>query len=72
MFGEKINMKIGILTITPNIGYGGIMQAFALKSVIESLQNTEVEIISYKPKYSLKEKIYFFIRGIYKIICYNQ
>ena len=45
------NKKIGILTITPNIGFGGIMQAYALRQMISTLCNDlEVEIINYRDK----------------------
>ncbi|MFV0538152.1 MAG: polysaccharide pyruvyl transferase family protein [Dysgonomonas sp.] len=42
-------MKIGILTITPNIGYGGIMQAYALQSVL-SQEGHDVWIINNRTK----------------------
>lgn len=65
-------MKIGILTITPNIGFGGIMQAFALKTVLEDISDSKVSVISYKPTFSFKNKLIYFARGIYRNIFLRQ
>ena len=52
--------KIGILTITPNIGFGGLMQAYALRQVVLSLcHNSEVEIINYRNRPTLKSRLAF-------------
>lgn len=59
-------MKIGILTITPNIGYGGIMQAYALQTILKKLGN-EVEIINYRHKIGYKTKAKFFLKSVYKV-----
>ncbi len=58
-------MKIGILTITPNIGFGGIMQAYALKTALEALGNN-VQIINYTTPDSVKGRITYFIKAIVK------
>ena len=56
-------MKIGILTFHRAYNYGAVLQAYALKKVIESF-GAEVEIINYKcdqvdldhhPRYSSSE-----------------
>ncbi len=59
-------MKIGILTITPNIGYGGIMQAYALQTILKKLGN-EIEIINYRHKIGYKTKAKFFLKSVYKV-----
>ena len=59
-------MKIGILTITPNIGYGGIMQAYALQTILKKLGN-EIEIINYRHKIAYKTKAKFFLKSVYKV-----
>lgn len=58
-------MKIGILTITPNIGFGGIMQAYALKTILESLSN-DVQIINYTTPDTVKGRITYFAKAIVK------
>lgn len=66
-------MKIGILTITPNIGFGGIMQTYALKNVLEELNdNNTVCVISYKRKYKIKSKVYFFVKMLFRHFFYGQ
>lgn len=57
-------MEIGILTITPNVGFGGIMQAFALQKVIKELSGGEVEVINYSQKFSLKQRVAYFVRNL--------
>ncbi|MEG1616671.1 MAG: polysaccharide pyruvyl transferase family protein [Bacteroidales bacterium] len=58
-------MKIGILTITPNIGFGGIMQAYALKYILEKLGH-DVQVVNYTTKVSIKDFVLFFIKSILK------
>ena len=43
-------MKIGIITIQPTINYGGILQAFALQTILERLGHT-VEIVCDKNRH---------------------
>lgn len=57
-------MRIGILTITPTVGFGGIMQAFALQKVVKELSKGEVEIINYCNSYTLKQRVVFFARNL--------
>lgn len=61
-------MRIGILTITPNIGFGGIMQTFALKYFIEDLTHAEVFVINKKRNLSTKNRISFFFKSLYKLL----
>lgn len=60
-------MKIGILTITPNVGFGGIMQAYALKYTLEKMGH-KVRVINYTKKYTITEKIRFFTKACLKKI----
>lgn len=46
-------MKIGILTFQFALNYGALLQAYALKSVLENAGNY-VEIINYCPREMLK------------------
>lgn len=61
-------MKIGILTITPSIGFGGIMQSYALKTLLENLTGAEVSVISYVSSDSFRSKIRFFLKAFYKAV----
>lgn len=56
--------RIGILTITPSVGYGGIMQAYALQTVIENISGAKVQIINYQRAFSLKFRLLFFIKKL--------
>lgn len=57
----KDKIRIGILTITPNIGIGGIMQAYALQNAVTALSNNlDVEIINYRNRPTLKTKLAYF------------
>lgn len=47
-------MKIGILTIPPRINYGGILQAYALQTVLEGLGH-EVYVMERDTKEPLGE-----------------
>lgn len=60
-------MRIGILTITPNIGFGGNLQAYALKSVLEKLGH-DVSVIKFQSAYSLRQRISYFLHSLYKRI----
>lgn len=50
-------MKIGLLTLPVGIGYGGIMQAFALKTVLTQLGHEVIVIRRIRKKYKLKRII---------------
>ena len=60
-------MKIGILTITPSIGFGGIMQAYALKYALEKLGHN-VQVINYVPSRSIKSEILYFLKGVVNLL----
>lgn len=60
-------MRIGILTITPNIGFGGNLQAYALKSVLEKMGH-QVSIIQYTRYHVIKQRIKFLLKNLYKIL----
>mgnify|MGYP001497750536 CR=1 FL=1 len=64
-------MKIGILTITPNIGYGGIMQAYALQYILQQ-QGHEVFLLNRKTKYSLFKKLLIFLKRFIKKYLYGK
>lgn len=57
-------MRIGILTITPTVGFGGIMQAFALQKVVRELSKGEVEVINYSENYTLRQRAAFLVRNL--------
>ncbi len=50
-------MKIGLLTLPVGIGYGGIMQAFALKTVLTRLGHEVIVIRRIRKKHKLKRII---------------
>lgn len=60
-------MKIGILTITPNVGFGGILQAYALKNVLDRVTGGNTEVINYKYKPSFKSKLSFLVHFLSSI-----
>lgn len=60
-------MRIGILTITPNIGYGGIMQSYALQQILESL-GAQVTIINHQYKHTIRERVSFLLHGMVRFI----
>lgn len=64
-------MKIGILTITPNVGFGGIMQAFALKNVLDNMGH-ETQIIQYVHSDSLKNRILYIIHSLTQLIFHHN
>lgn len=53
--------KIGILTITPNIGFGGNLQAYALQELLMSLTGFRVEIINYRRRILFRERFLYFV-----------
>lgn len=61
-------MKIGILTITPQIGFGGNLQAYALKTVLDELTSSNAEVICYIKKISLPYQIHYFVKSLYRLI----
>lgn len=63
------NKRIGILTITPHIGFGGIMQAYALKNVLEELSESRVDVINYNREPSWKFHVRFLLKGLRDILC---
>lgn len=60
-------MKIAILTITPNIGFGGMLQAYALQSIIKSLGHN-VTILNYLHKPNIRTKFSFLLKSLKKMI----
>ncbi len=60
-------MRIGILTITPNIGFGGNLQAYALKCILENMGH-QVSIIQYTKSYGIKQKFKYLLKNLYKRI----
>lgn len=64
-------MRIGILTITPNIGFGGNLQAYALKCVLEQMGH-QVNIIQYTRYRTLEDKTKFFLKNLCKRIIRKQ
>ena len=50
-------MKIGLLTLPVGLGYGGIMQAFALKTVLTQLGHEVILIRRIGKKHKLKRII---------------
>lgn len=64
--------KIGILTITPNVGFGGIMQAYALQSALHDITGYNACILDYGAHHSTREKASYFIHSLYKIIVKHQ
>ena len=60
-------MKVGILTITPNIGFGGILQAYALSYVLKQMGHS-VHVINYTSGYSLKSRMVFFVKSLIKAV----
>ena len=64
-------MRIGILTITPNIGFGGNLQAYALKCVLEKMGH-QVNIIQYTRSHTTEEKLKFLLKNLYKKIICNE
>lgn len=68
--GNRIIMKIGILTFQWSNNYGAALQTFALKSYLSELVDGEVSVIDYKKKYerqkstlisNVKDFILFFL-----------
>lgn len=58
-------MRIGILTITPSVGFGGILQAYALRYILEQMGHS-VQIINYTTNSSLKNKLTYFAKSLIK------
>lgn len=65
-------MRIGILTITPTVGFGGLLQAYALQQTLNTLTGSEVEIINYKPKISIRQHLSYFISSVIKKVCKQE
>lgn len=64
-------MKIGILTLPLHINYGGILQAYALQTVLERMGH-EVEIIDYPfghPRKSWIKWIRIWLRRTLSVLC---
>ena len=57
-------MRIGIITLPLNVNYGGILQAFALQTVLEKLGH-KVEVLE-EPKIESKTPLIVYIKRILK------
>lgn len=72
---EKIIMKIAILSLVPGRNYGGILQSYALKTILERLGH-EVQVISRERSHNIKYYIshipHFVLRTIRKIMGRNK
>lgn len=62
------NKRIAILTITPTIGFGGILQAYALKSILEQITGSEVHVINYTHKLNWRFNLRFFINSFKELL----
>lgn len=51
--------KIGIITTSNAINYGAVLQAFALKTVLNTLNKGNVEIINYDGNQSITGRVYY-------------
>lgn len=59
---------IGVLTITPTIGFGGIMQAYALQTVLEELSRVGVDVINYNRRPGWKFHVRFLLKSLRDIL----
>lgn len=62
-------MKIGILTLPPNNNYGGILQGWALQTILKEFGH-EVDLFIYSPlvKHNLKSELYRIKHSISKLV----
>lgn len=59
-------MNIGIITLPLNVNYGGILQAYALQTVLKKMGH-KVEVLE-EPKKDSKTPLFVYIKRIVKSV----
>lgn len=64
----KKTERIAIFTITPTIGFGGILQTYALKNILEQVTGVGIDVINYARKPNWKFNLRFFLNSFKELL----